>query len=159
MYTPASFRSSGPLLHRHPLLLSQYREDFRKVVEREKVDEIFKSKYITYYGQIIMGYNPSITPEGIEVVNERMGSLGLPANPVYQLYQAAAMVKVTNEGIDNLFELILNVKSELSQKDLNACLYYVIIGLKEQFSDEQKKELVAYISDESTKGYVERSIK
>ena len=68
-------------------------------------------------------------------------------------------VKITNEGVDDLFRLILNVKSELSQTDLDTCLYYVIIGLKEQFSNEQQKELLAYISDETTRGYVERSIK
>ena len=68
-------------------------------------------------------------------------------------------VKITNEGVDDLFRLILNVKSELSQTDLDTCLYYVIIGLKEQFSNKQQKELLAYISDETTRGYVERSIK
>ena len=153
------FDNYAPIGSEREKFLTEHKEDFRKVAGSEKVNEIFKRKYIAYYGQIIMGYNPSVVLESIEAINKRMGSLGLPANSVYQLYQTAAMVKITNEGVDDLFRLILNVKSELSQTDLDTCLYYVIIGLKEQFSNEQQKELLAYISDETTRGYVERSIK
>ena len=153
------FDNYAPIGSDREEFLTEHKEDFRKVAGSEKVNEIFKRKYIAYYGQIIMGYNPSVVLESIEAINKRMGSLGLPANSVYQLYQTAAMVKITNEGVDDLFRLILNVKSELSQTDLDTCLYYVIIGLKEQFSNEQQKELLAYISDETTRGYVERSIK
>lgn len=38
-------------------------------------------------------------------------------------------------------------------------LYYMIIGLKDQFSDTQKADLLSLMNSEATKGYVERSIK
>lgn len=139
--------------------LTEHRDRFRKVAGKEKVDEIFKRKYVAYYGQIIQGYDRTANPASLEQTNKRLATLGLPANPLFALLQAAAHAKITGKGSDELFEATQATATKISTKDLDTYLYYTIIGLKDQFSDGQKEELLGLMNSESTKGYVVRSIK
>lgn len=101
----------------------------------------------------------TITPESLKQANKRLASLGLPANPLFALLQAASYAKITGKGTDELFEATQAAATRISIKDLDMYLYYTIIGLKDQLSDSQKEGLLSLISSESTKGYVMRSIK
>ena len=139
--------------------LTEHRDRFREVAGKEKVDEIFKRKYVAYYGQIIQGYDRTVTPESLKQANKRLASLGLPANPLFALLQAAAHTKIIGKGTDELFEATQAAATRISTKDLDMYLYYTLIGLKDLFSDGQKEELLGLISSESTKGYVIRSTK
>ncbi|MDE7374354.1 MAG: thioredoxin fold domain-containing protein [Odoribacter sp.] len=139
--------------------LTRHRERFRELAGRERVDEIFKQKYVAYYGQIIMGQNPAADLKELEKTSERLATLELPANPLYDLLQTAAKVKITGEGAEKLFEKTKETVAEMNANDLDIYLYYTVIGLQKQFGDAQKKELIDLISSESTKGYVERSMR
>ncbi len=139
--------------------LTKHRDRFREVAGKEKVDEVFKRKYVAFYGQVILGYDRSVTLDSLSKINDRLASLGLDENPVYTLLQAAAAVKITGDGADELFDLIQTNIGEMEAVDVNAYLYYTIIGLKDQFSALQKEKLLTLMTNEATKGYVERSLR
>ena len=139
--------------------LTEHRDRFREVAGREQVDDIFKRKYVAYYGQVILGYDRTTNQETLEKTNEKFASLGLPANPLYSLLQAAAAAKLNGKGATELYETTKTVATKMETKDLDMYLYYTIIGLKDLFNDTQKEDLLALMNSESTKGYVKRSIK
>ena len=43
--------------------LTEHRDRFREVAGREQVDDIFKRKYVAYYGQVILGYDRTTNQE------------------------------------------------------------------------------------------------
>lgn len=139
--------------------LTEHRDRFREVAGREQVDDIFKRKYVAYYGQVILGYDRTTNQETLEKTNEKFASLGLPVNPLYSLLQAAAAAKLNGKGATELYETTKTVATKMETKDLDMYLYYTIIGLKDLFNDTQKEDLLALMNSESTKGYVKRSIK
>ena len=139
--------------------LTRHRDRFRELAGRGRVDEIFKQKYVAYYGQIIMGQNPSADLKNLEETSGRLATLDLPANPLYDLLQGAARVKITGKGAEKLFKETKKSAAKMNANDLDIYLYYAVIGLQKQFDNTQKKELVALINNESTKGYVERSLR
>ena len=139
--------------------LTEHRDRFREVAGREQVDDIFKRKYVAYYGQVILGYDRTTNQETLEKTNEKFASLGLPANPLYSLLQAAAAAKLNGKGATELYETTKTVATKMETKDLDMYIYYTIIGLKDLFNDTQKEDLLALMNSESTKGYVKRSIK
>lgn len=138
--------------------LTEHRDRFREAAGRKEVDEVFKRKYVAYFGMILQGYDPGATEESIGKAAERLASLGLQDAGVFPVYEAAAVTKVTGEGADKVAGMIKDIAPSLSDNDKNTLLYYTVIGLKNVFSKEQTDELVALVSNESTKGYIIRSL-
>lgn len=152
------FDQYAPIGSEKEFFLTTHHKRFREVVGGDVINEILKRKYVAFYGQIILGYNNQISQKDLEVVGEKLVSLNLPLNHMYELLQKAAIVKMTGVGERELFNRIEELAADVEKSDLNAYLYYAIIGLKNYFDDEQKKILLSLVSSESIKGYIERSI-
>ncbi len=138
--------------------LTANRDRFREVAGREKVNEVFKRKYIGYYGQVLQGYDREATRESVAKTNARLASLGLADTDIFLPLQAASLVKVTGEGAGAAFETVKAVVPRLTDAERDTVLFYVTIGLKDLLTQEQKDQLVALVTSENTKGYIVRSI-
>lgn len=138
--------------------ITEHRDRFREIAGRKEVDALFKRKYVAYYGQLLQGYDRNATVESLSAIEDRLASLELEDMAGFAPMQAAALAKVTGKGVDNVFEMVATAVPALDEVDRNTLLFYVIIGLKDLFDQEQKDALVEMVTNESTKGYIVRSI-
>ncbi len=137
--------------------LTKHRDRFREAAGRDRVDGVFKNKYMAWYSQVLMGYNRA-TVEDIEKTDARLASLGIADMAFFPVLQAAAVTKVTGEGAGDIFGMVKAAAPALSDNDRNLMLYFITIGLKDLFDQEQKDELVGLVNNDNTKGYIIRSI-
>lgn len=140
--------------------LTVNRDRFREVAGREKMDDVFERKYTAYYAHIIHGYDRQATVEGIAKTNARLASLGIGGadTGLFPVLQAAAVARVTGEGAGGVADMAKAAAPAMTDDQKNTMLYFVTIGLKDQLDQRQKDDLVALVTNESTKGYIIRSI-
>ena len=137
--------------------MTENRDKFREVAGREKVDSILKMKYVMHYSKILQGYDRRTTKEEIEKIGNKAASIELLNASILSAYQAAAIAKVLGTGEEALRETIKTAVSNVSDREKDIFLYFVIPAFRDVWSKEQKDELIELVSDESTKGYIIRS--
>ena len=134
-------------------------DEFRDVIGAEKIDEIYRNKYRDYFGKILMGYGGNVTKEDIENISAKIAELNLANLGFIPPLQKAALVKITETGKEELIELIKTTAPKLESNAKDIMLYFIIPGLQDQLDEAEEQELVALVSDESTKGYISRSLR
>jgi len=139
------------------IFLTENRERFREVAGREVVDEVFRRKYVAYFGQVIGG-QAHATIEDIDRNAERFASLNIE-NALIPVFIQAARARLTGEGATALFERIeATIPTVEDSRERDVFLFFTIPGLREQWSQKQRETLIALVSDEQTKRHITRSI-
>lgn len=152
------FDSYAPLGSEKEAFLTENLETFREEIGRQKVDSVLKMKYVIYFSKILQGYDRQATKEKIEEAGNKAASLHLLNADILPVYQAASVAKMTESGQEALFELINTTAPKLVDLDKNLFLYFVIPAFKKTWNETQTAELLQLVTDESTKGYIQRSI-
>jgi thiol-disulfide isomerase/thioredoxin len=140
--------------------LTEHRDLFRRRAGRERVDEVFKRKYYSWYSDVLTGRETTVTLESIGKTNDRLSSLGLTdaAEAVLAPLRDATLAKLTGEGADEVFELVLRTVPGLSDDELNSVIFHVAFGLKDMLDDEQKDRLVEMATNDDIKTFITRAI-
>ena len=138
--------------------LAANREKFREAAGRKEVDDVFRNKYTAHLGQIIQGYAPNTTKDNVTKIWDEIAALDIADTDGLALYRDIATVKVVGEGQDELYRTIVSVIPDMADNEKNMVLYYSIIFLKDLWTENQTDELLGYVTNESTKGYITRSI-
>lgn len=135
------------------------RAQFRKVADAAKVDSILRSKYEQYFGTIVKGYAPKTTVADIDKIKKHVASLGIKDSKALPVYASGAKLKLTNTGKEEFLNTLKATTPKLTDNEKDMMLYMVLPGLKTILTDQEKQNLLAMVSNDDVKGYIERSVK
>lgn len=135
------------------------RSQFRKVADAAKVDSILRSKYEQYFGTIVKGYAPETTVADLDKIKKHVASLGIKDSKALPVYTSGAKLKLTNTGKEEFLNTLKATTPKLTDNEKDMMLYMVLPGLKTILTDQEKQNLLAMVSNDDVKGYIERSVK
>lgn len=139
--------------------LETNREEFRKVIGTPKIDSILVSKYESFYTNIVRGYAQNTSLEQIKEVQQHINSLGITHLKALPVLESGARLQLTKKGKDAFLAELENTVPNLTPNEKDIMLYAVIPGLKNLFTDQEKEDLIALVSDDGVKQYILRSVK
>ncbi|WP_339885328.1 thioredoxin family protein [Polaribacter vadi] len=137
--------------------LENNRNKFRKVAGAKKIDSILLSKYESYFITIVKGYSQDTSIEELDKVKNHVETLGLSNLKAFPVFEAAARLKLTKEGKENVLKKVQNTIPNLTNNEKDIMLFFIVPGLKKILTQQEKENLIALVSDENTKGYIIRS--
>jgi thiol-disulfide isomerase/thioredoxin len=137
--------------------ISENIEKFRSAVDRETIDNIMKKKYIVYYSRII-GKQRALNEADFQEKNKQLAALNLTNAKILDVYQESVKTYISKEGIDNVYNSIINSASKVHQDEMDILLYYVVPSLAGLWSKEQATSLISIINSERAKESVIKAL-
>lgn len=127
--------------------LAENVDKFRKVIGREKIDNVLKKKYAAYYGGVL-GKQRVVNAVEIEQINKQLAPLKLKKADILPLYQAAMSSLLNKQGGDELMKLIKSTTPKVEKNEMLVFLYFAIPAISEIWTKEQIDELLAMVDNE-----------
>ncbi|MDD7886923.1 thioredoxin family protein [Flavivirga sp. 57AJ16] len=152
------FEMFAPLDSDRFKFLENNRNKFRKVVGTKKTDSILLGKYESYFIKIVKGYYQDTSISELDKVRKHVESLGLSNLKTLPVFDLGARLKLTKEGKESFLQEVQNTIPNLTDREKDLMLFYIVPGLKKILTQKEKENLIALVSDDTTKGYISRSV-